>query len=62
MESVDTLVVGAGVIGLACADALGRAGRGTVVVESAALYGSGRYGARPILAAETIECQHLAIG
>jgi L-2-hydroxyglutarate oxidase LhgO len=41
METIDTLVVGAGVIGLACADALGRAGREVVVVESEALYGSG---------------------
>jgi L-2-hydroxyglutarate oxidase LhgO len=41
MESIDTLVVGAGVIGLACADALARAGREVVVAESEALYGSG---------------------
>jgi L-2-hydroxyglutarate oxidase LhgO len=41
METIDTLVVGAGVIGLACADALARAGREVVVVESEALYGSG---------------------
>ena len=41
MESIDTLVVGAGVIGLACADALARAGREVVVVESEPLYGSG---------------------
>jgi L-2-hydroxyglutarate oxidase LhgO len=41
MDSIDTLVVGAGVIGLACADALARAGREVVIVESASLYGSG---------------------
>jgi L-2-hydroxyglutarate oxidase LhgO len=41
METVDTLVVGAGVIGLACADALARAGREVIVVESEARYGSG---------------------
>jgi L-2-hydroxyglutarate oxidase LhgO len=41
METIDTLVVGAGVIGLACADALARAGREVVVVESEALHGSG---------------------
>lgn len=41
MEAIDTLVVGAGVIGLACADALARAGREVVVVESEARYGSG---------------------
>ena len=41
MDVIDTLVVGAGVIGLACADALARAGREVVVVEAEALYGSG---------------------
>jgi L-2-hydroxyglutarate oxidase LhgO len=41
MDFIDTLVVGAGVIGLACADALARAGREVVVVESEAAYGSG---------------------
>jgi L-2-hydroxyglutarate oxidase LhgO len=41
MESIDTLVVGAGVIGLAAADALARAGHDVVVVESESLYGSG---------------------
>lgn len=41
METVDTLVVGAGVIGLACADAVARAGREVIVVESEARYGSG---------------------
>jgi L-2-hydroxyglutarate oxidase LhgO len=41
METIDTLVVGAGVIGLACADALARAGHEVIVVESEPLYGSG---------------------
>ena len=41
MESIDTLVVGAGVIGLACADALAAAGREVVVVEAEPIYGSG---------------------
>jgi L-2-hydroxyglutarate oxidase LhgO len=35
------VVVGAGVVGLACADALARAGREVVIVESEPLYGSG---------------------
>jgi L-2-hydroxyglutarate oxidase LhgO len=41
MDVIDTLVVGAGVIGLACADAAARAGLEVVVVESEARYGSG---------------------
>jgi L-2-hydroxyglutarate oxidase LhgO len=41
METIDTLVVGAGVIGLACADALARAGREVVLAESGPLYGGG---------------------
>jgi len=41
MDTIDTLIVGAGVIGLACADALARAGHEVVVVESEAAYGSG---------------------
>jgi glycine/D-amino acid oxidase-like deaminating enzyme len=41
MEFIDTLVVGAGVIGLACADALARAGREVVVIEAEPRYGSG---------------------
>ncbi|MGZ9031280.1 MAG: NAD(P)/FAD-dependent oxidoreductase, partial [Burkholderiaceae bacterium] len=41
METIDTLVVGAGVIGLACADALACAGHEVVVAESETLYGSG---------------------
>ena len=41
MESIDTLVVGAGVIGLACADALARAGRDVVIIDADSQYGSG---------------------
>lgn len=41
MEVIDTVVVGAGVIGLACADALARAGREVVIVEADSRYGSG---------------------
>ncbi len=41
MESVDCLVVGAGVIGLAAARALARAGREIIVVESQDCIGSG---------------------
>ena len=41
MDVIDTLVVGAGVIGLTCADALARAGREVVVVEADSRYGSG---------------------
>ena len=41
MDVIDTVVVGAGVIGLACADALARAGREAVVVETDSRYGSG---------------------
>lgn len=41
MESIDTLIVGAGVIGLACADALARSGREVVVIEAEPRYGSG---------------------
>jgi L-2-hydroxyglutarate oxidase LhgO len=41
MDTIDTLVVGAGVIGLACADARGRADCEVVFVESETLYGSG---------------------
>lgn len=41
MDVIDTVVVGAGVIGLACADALARAGREVVVVEADSRYGSG---------------------
>jgi L-2-hydroxyglutarate oxidase LhgO len=41
MDDLDTVVVGAGVIGLACADALARAGREVVIVEAEDRYGSG---------------------
>ena len=41
MESVDCLVVGAGVLGLAAARALARAGREVIVVESQKCIGSG---------------------
>ena len=41
MDSVDCLVIGAGVIGLAVARALARAGREVVVLESERLVGSG---------------------
>jgi L-2-hydroxyglutarate oxidase LhgO len=41
MESIDTLVVGAGVVGLACAEALARRGHEVVIVEAESRYGSG---------------------
>jgi len=41
MEAIDTPVVGAGVVGLAVADALARAGREVVLVEATGLIGSG---------------------
>jgi L-2-hydroxyglutarate oxidase LhgO len=41
LDSIDTLVVGAGVVGLAVADALARAGREVVVAESEGRIGSG---------------------
>jgi L-2-hydroxyglutarate oxidase LhgO len=41
MDDIDTLVVGAGVIGLACADALSRRSREVIIVEAEPLYGSG---------------------
>mmetsp|Transcript_103988 Transcript_103988/g.199547 ORF Transcript_103988/g.199547 Transcript_103988/m.199547 type:complete len:411 (+) Transcript_103988:52-1284(+) len=41
MERVQTLVVGAGVVGLACARALARTGREVVVVEAAGAIGTG---------------------
>ncbi|MFO1340403.1 MAG: NAD(P)/FAD-dependent oxidoreductase [Burkholderiaceae bacterium] len=40
MDSVDTVVVGAGVVGLACARALARAGREVVVLESESAFGT----------------------
>jgi L-2-hydroxyglutarate oxidase LhgO len=41
LEHVDCIVVGAGVIGLACARALAMSGRSTIVLESESLIGSG---------------------
>jgi L-2-hydroxyglutarate oxidase LhgO len=41
MDSVDVVVVGAGVVGLACARALALAGREVLVIEREGLYGSG---------------------
>jgi len=41
MESVECLVIGAGVIGLATARALARAGREVIVVESESGIGAG---------------------
>jgi L-2-hydroxyglutarate oxidase LhgO len=41
MEAVDTVVVGAGVVGLACARALALAGREVLVLEAAAAIGTG---------------------
>ena len=41
MEKVDAIVVGAGVVGLATARALARAGRETLVLEAESLIGSG---------------------
>ena len=41
METVETLVIGAGVVGLASARALTRSGREVVIVEKEDLYGSG---------------------
>jgi len=40
-EQLDTVVIGAGVVGLACAHALARSGREVVVLESTASIGSG---------------------
>jgi L-2-hydroxyglutarate oxidase LhgO len=41
MDSVDAVVVGAGVVGLACARALARAGHEVLVIEREGAYGSG---------------------
>ncbi len=41
MDEVDTLIVGAGVVGLACARALALAGRGVLILESAPGIGMG---------------------
>lgn len=40
-DAVDVLVVGAGIVGLACARALALAGHAVVIVEAATTYGSG---------------------
>jgi L-2-hydroxyglutarate oxidase LhgO len=40
MDSVDCVVIGAGVVGLACARALARAGREVIVLESEAAFGT----------------------
>ncbi len=44
MERVDTIVIGAGVVGLACARALALAGREVIVLESESTIGTGRAG------------------
>ena len=41
METVDTVVIGAGVVGLACAHSLARAGREVVVIERETAFGTG---------------------
>ena len=41
METVDIVVIGAGVVGLACAHSLARAGREVVVVERESAFGTG---------------------
>jgi L-2-hydroxyglutarate oxidase LhgO len=41
LETVDAIVVGAGVVGLAAARALALAGHGTIIVEAEAAFGSG---------------------
>src|SRR6195256_658934 len=41
MERVDTIVIGAGVVGLACARALALAGREVIVLESESAIGTG---------------------
>lgn len=41
MDTTDVIVVGAGVVGLACARALALAGRGVIVLEAEGDYGSG---------------------
>ena len=41
MESVECVVIGAGVVGLACAQALARAGREVIILEREAAFGTG---------------------
>ena len=41
MESIDTVVIGAGVVGLACAHSLARDGREVVVIERETAFGTG---------------------
>ncbi|MEY4752996.1 MAG: hypothetical protein RJA44_671, partial [Pseudomonadota bacterium] len=41
MECIDTVVIGAGVVGLACARALAQAGREVLIVDAAERFGSG---------------------
>ncbi len=41
MERVDTIVIGAGVVGLACARALALSGREVIVLESESTIGTG---------------------
>jgi L-2-hydroxyglutarate oxidase LhgO len=41
METVDTVVIGAGVVGLACAYSLARDGREVVVIERETAFGTG---------------------
>src|SRR5574343_13462 len=41
MEQLDAVVIGAGVVGLACARALAQAGREVLILESAAQFGTG---------------------
>lgn len=41
MEAIDTLIIGAGVVGLACAAAFARAGREVIIVERETAFGTG---------------------
>ena len=41
METVDTVVIGAGVVGLACAHSLARSRREVVIVERETAFGTG---------------------
>ena len=40
MDTVDTVVIGAGVVGLACAHSLARAGREVIVIERETAFGT----------------------